>query len=130
MSGVWTKGRVIAASTGPKMRDNYLQSWAVGSAHKPNLIAGFFCDGDGGEGAAKANAEFTALAFNVANETGLSPRQLADQRNKLLAALQWALDELGGRTRYDEDVADQQIENCYTLAHKALKNAKGQHHER
>jgi hypothetical protein len=44
----------------------------------------------------------------------------------LLAALQWALNELNGRTRYDEDVADQQIENCYALANAAIAKATGQ----
>ena len=39
-------------------------------------------------GISKANAELAAEAFNVANETGLSPRQLADQNAELLAVLQ------------------------------------------
>lgn len=42
----------------------------------------------------------------------------------LVEALQWALDELNGRTRYDEDVADQQIENCYRIAEAALAKAR------
>lgn len=43
----------------------------------------------------------------------------------LLEALQWALDELNGRTRYDEDVAEQQVENCYRLAEAAIAKARG-----
>ena len=33
------------------------------------------------------NADLIAEAFNVANETGLTPRQLLEQRNELLEAL-------------------------------------------
>lgn len=58
---------------------------------------------------AKANADFIVRAVN--------------SHYALVEALQWALDELNGRTRYDEDVADQQIENCYRLAEKALNLA-------
>ncbi len=47
---------------------------------------------DGGD--AKSNAEFTAEAFNVADETGLTPRQLADQRAELLAAPEALLSEV------------------------------------
>lgn len=39
------------------------------------------------EGQPEANANLIAEAFNVANETGLSPRQLAGQRAELLEAL-------------------------------------------
>lgn len=35
----------------------------------------------------EANAEFIAEAFTVAHETGLTPRQLAEQRRDLLEAL-------------------------------------------
>ena len=35
----------------------------------------------------KANAELIAESFNVTNESGLTPRQLLDQRNELLDAL-------------------------------------------
>lgn len=38
----------------------------------------------------EANAALIAEAFNVANETGLTPRELAGQRAKLLAALKAA----------------------------------------
>lgn len=50
--------------------------------------------------------------------------RLASQ-SELRDALQWALDELNGKTRYDEDVADQQIENCYAIAEAALAKATG-----
>lgn len=35
----------------------------------------------------EANASLIAEAFNVANETGLSPRELREQRNSLMDAL-------------------------------------------
>jgi len=39
-----------------------------------------------------ANANLIAEAFNVATETGLTPRQLADQRTELLAELKGIID--------------------------------------
>lgn len=39
---------------------------------------------------ARAHAEFIAESFTVAHETGLTPRQLAEQRDELLAALHHA----------------------------------------
>lgn len=41
----------------------------------------------------EANAELIAEAFSVATETGLTPRQLAEQRAELLEALQELLTE-------------------------------------
>jgi hypothetical protein len=41
----------------------------------------------------------------------------------LLEALQWALRELHGQNRYDEDVAEQQENNCYTIAEAAIAKA-------
>lgn len=40
------------------------------------------------------NSQFIADAFNVAHETGLTPRQLAEQRDELLAALRSVTDDL------------------------------------
>ena len=42
----------------------------------------------------KANAELIAESFNVANETGLTPRELLNQRNDLLEALQFCLNNV------------------------------------
>jgi len=56
-----------------------------------------------------ANARFIVKAVN--------------NHEALVESLQWALDELNGRTRYDEDAGDQQIENCYKLAEAALSSA-------
>jgi len=53
------------------------------------MIAVYGCDDFPVDGAriAEANANLIAEAFNVATETGLTPRQLADQRAELLDAL-------------------------------------------
>lgn len=40
----------------------------------------------------KEDAELFAEASNVANETGLTPRQLADERDELLAAITHAVE--------------------------------------
>lgn len=47
-------------------------------------------------GEAKANADLFAEACNVATETGLSPRQLADSRKELREALQACEKEMRG----------------------------------
>lgn len=44
-----------------------------------------------------------------------------NNHDALVEALRWALAELNGQTRYDEDDADQQIENCYRRAEAALQ---------
>lgn len=53
-------------------------------------------------------------------------KRLRDAAPDLLEALQWALAELNGKTRYDECVADHQIENCYARAQDAIAKAIGQ----
>lgn len=45
---------------------------------------------------------------------------------ELLEAARWALNELNGRNRYDEDVADQQVEHCYRRAEDAIRKAMGE----
>lgn len=45
----------------------------------------FSTDYDGTE--EEANAEFITEAFNIANQTGLSPKQLLEQRDELLKKL-------------------------------------------
>lgn len=42
----------------------------------------------------RANADLIAEAGTVAHETGLTPRQLAEQRVGLLAALKWYKDQM------------------------------------
>lgn len=66
-----------------------------------------------------------------------TPCPTRDQRARLIAAapdlleaLRWALAELRGQTRYDEDVADEQCDNCYKLADAAIAKAtKEPHHD-
>ncbi len=52
-----TPGPWNDASTGEKMRKEYSQPYGVAQLGVPNLIAGVFGDGRGGEDAAKANAK-------------------------------------------------------------------------
>lgn len=66
-----------------------------------------------------ANAELIAEAFNVATETGLTPRQLAEQRKELLAVLDEILNYKGG--------ADNAIADDYVMvrAHSVYAKATG-----
>ena len=52
-----------------------------------NKIAICFTTGINNESQDKANAELICEAFNVANETGKTPRQLADENKELLEAV-------------------------------------------
>jgi hypothetical protein len=71
------------------------------------------CHGSPDEGSAQGNAEFIAEAFNVADETGLTPRQLAEQRVELLVALQWMLRYPSGPERHQvETHARAVFEKC------------------
>lgn len=62
------------------------------------------------------NAELIAEAFNVANETGLSPRQLVDENKELLGALQSitgfvvSLKLLGQFKGVEEDATDEIVQ--------------------
>lgn len=45
------------------------------------------------------------------------------ERDALLEALEWAIRELDGTNRYDEDVADEQEQNGYDRARAVLAAA-------
>lgn len=47
-------------------------------------------------GDSESNAELIVEAFNVSNETGMTPRQLADENAKLLKALKNLMSSMGG----------------------------------
>lgn len=53
-----------------------------------------------------ANAALIAEAFNVATETGLSPRQLAEQRDELLTAAVCVLGHMTGNMDGNMDLGD------------------------
>lgn len=57
-----------------------------------------------GEEVGLANANLIAESFNVAHETGLTPRQLADQRAELLEAAQFAYSVFRG-VGWEKDAA-------------------------
>ena len=62
--------------------------------------------------------------YNTAG-TGPKPADIAliCAAPDLLESLQWALRELNGQNRYDEDVAEQQENNCYAMAEAAIAKA-------
>lgn len=70
----------------------------------------------------EANAELIAEAFNVTNESGLTPRQLLEQRNELLDALKIAKDKI--------DLLllplDRINNKAYQTISQAIKNATNQ----
>jgi hypothetical protein len=68
----------------------------------------------------EAHAALLAEAGTVLHEAGLTPRQLAEQRDELLAALQWALAELDKSTSYAHPG---QFLACDTRARAAIAKA-------
>lgn len=78
MSG-YTKGRAVIEET--------IAGFSVGIEHTDLFICteiGLFT------GNGEADAALIAEAFNVANETGRTPRQLAEERAELVGALEGA----------------------------------------
>lgn len=66
-------------------RDN-----TITATHDRVLIAQI-CSAGNNEIAQQANAQLIIEAGNVANETGKTPRQLAEENKELLEALQYAI---------------------------------------
>lgn len=100
MSALHTEGPVTVTRDDP-------QEWHINAVHGDSrighrqwngMIAVYGCDDFPVDGAriAEANANLIAEAFNVATETGLTPRQLAEQRAELLEALIKLLAEYKG----------------------------------
>lgn len=67
----------------------------------------------------KEDAELFAEASNVANETGLTPRQLVEQRAELLMVLQ----KIMGRIKESDYLFKDSSE--FYAAHAAIKKATG-----
>jgi phosphoribosylcarboxyaminoimidazole (NCAIR) mutase len=66
LAGPWANATArpwIAAPAGQNMRDNYSQTHAV-AQFPGGIVAGCFCDTDGGEEASEANARLIAHAVN------------------------------------------------------------------
>lgn len=61
---------------------------------KPHFVVAECFTGDPAQEQEEANAELINEAFNVANETGYTPGQLAEQKAELLEALNAALSYL------------------------------------
>lgn len=78
-----------------------------------------------------ANAKLFAEAGTVANETGLTPRQLAEQRAELLIALKGymgAVDTMNAAMKDGVNVhgAISALIGCEEMAHQAIANATGE----
>ena len=66
--------------------------------------------------------------WNAPENADCPPQMMADAHliaaaPDLLECLKWAMRELEGQNFYDEDVADQQLDNCYDLAYAAIAKA-------
>jgi len=72
-----TKGEWIKRQNGASFRITTVNNDNIA----PNIYGSSFTE-------AAANVDLMIEAANVTNETGLSPRQLLEQRNELLEALQ------------------------------------------
>jgi hypothetical protein len=73
----FTKGPVLIEEP-----DEFCIFWQIILESEGNPLAETYSDG---------NAELIAEAFNVATETGLTPRQMVEQRNELLEACERAM---------------------------------------
>ena len=71
----------------------------------------------------KSNAELICEAFNVSNETGKTPRQLADENKELLEALQEIKKGEGAYNMDKYEHANNTIENMKSLATQAINKA-------
>lgn len=92
-----TNGPALSGQTGKTMQDEYSQPYAVAVKSGRQLICGCFGDIPGGDAEAKASADLIAETFNVHAETGLTPRQLVEQRDGLLASLKVMSEKFEGR---------------------------------
>lgn len=73
----------------------------------------------------KGNAALIAEAGTVHHETGLTPRQLVEQRNALSAALEGCAQELRDVTRHFNPHPESVIGKNLAKAHAALALVKG-----
>ncbi len=71
-----------SATSGANMRENYSQPFAVFQG-EANLVAGVFGDVRGGQGAARANAEFIVRAVNSHAELLMALVELVDAAKRL-----------------------------------------------
>ena len=73
----------------------------------------------------QANAAFIAVAGNVFHETGLTPRQLVEQRDALAAALEGCAQDLRDVTRHFNPHPESVIGKNLAKASAALALVKG-----
>ena len=114
-----TKGECIAYKNSAFYEVN------IRSAVNPTMTVNVFLTDMGGDvdlchsGENKANADLIAEAFNVANETGYTPSQLADQKAELLEALEHCRNGL-------EATHIEAAKPFIDLADNAIKKATGE----
>lgn len=82
-------------------------------------------DKDGSVLPAEANAHFIAEAFTVAHETGLTPRQLAEQRDELLASGGSLARQLSAIIRYLDGQAYSSTLSALNAFRAAIAKAEG-----
>ena len=80
---------------------------------------------DGSMSIGEANAELVADAFNMREETGLTPRQLAEQRAELLEAAKSLRDNLRCVLRVNCNCDDEFIDRQTSEIDAAIANAQG-----
>jgi hypothetical protein len=87
-----------ASVTRSKIPSDGEYDFAIGCGDKRVIAEAFgrAADREGSRLPAEANANLIAEAFTVAHETGLTPRQLAEQRAELLTACKSAEEWLSG----------------------------------
>jgi hypothetical protein len=73
----------------------------------------------------QANAALIAEAGTVHHETGLTPRQLAEQRQELLEATRMALVELRTYCEHYEDETSQWVARAESVLSAAITKATG-----
>lgn len=90
----------------------------------PNGTGGFICvAGHRGDLEAEANAALIAEAGTVLYETGLTPQQLREQRDELLAALKDALKLIESEMRFAQPAFDMGEEPADKFTYDACPTA-------
>jgi hypothetical protein len=114
MSGGWTRGPWEVVHFGSK--HHFVLDVRAGKHSEQPICAMYESKSE----EYQANAALIAEAGTAANETGLTPRQLADQRVDLLAACIWAE---GALAPFSSDPAPKSGIN---MLRAAIANARGE----
>lgn len=102
-AGGWTKGPCKASRA---RKSSNFGNWTAFVQCETGTIAKVMGGPVDDRTVAETNAALIAEAFNVATETGLSPRQLAEQRDELLTAAVCVLGHMTGNMDGNMDLGD------------------------